>query len=137
VENVMGTERRNGFTLIELMIALVVITLVVGGYIGANVRAQRNTEEMHERTVAIQDANRVIEQMRDVSKTGTFPANVVAVYPHNSQVTGISNLTDEVITVTYTGAVTDNPLIATITVTWLSYPVRTCSETVQTYITQR
>lgn len=130
-------ERQSGFTFIELMIALVVITLVIGGYVGANIMAQRNTEEMHERTVAIQDANRVIEQMRDVSKTGTFPANVVAAYPHNGQVAGISNLPDEVLTVTYTGAVTDNPLIATITVTWTSYPVRICTETVQTYITQR
>ncbi|MBI4711451.1 MAG: prepilin-type N-terminal cleavage/methylation domain-containing protein, partial [Candidatus Omnitrophica bacterium] len=43
-----------GFTFVELMIALVVMTLVIAGYVGANMKAQQNTEAMHERTLAIQ-----------------------------------------------------------------------------------
>ena len=127
---------RKGFTLIELMIALLVLTLMIAAYVGANCAAQRTGEEMHQRTVAIQDANRVIEQMRDASKTGTFPGNVTAVYPQNGQVAGISNLLNEVLTVTYVNA-TANPLVATITVTWTSYTGRAFSEAVETYITQR
>lgn len=129
-------DERKGFTLIELMIALLVLTLAIVGYVGANVIAQRNSGEMHERTVAIQDANRVIEQMRDTSRTGTFPGNVVSLYPQAGVVAGINNLTNEQITVTYANT-TANPLDATITVTWLSYTRRQNTETVRTYITQR
>jgi prepilin-type N-terminal cleavage/methylation domain-containing protein len=126
-----------GFTIIELMIALLVLTVMIAAFVRANCAAQRTAEEMHQRTVAIQDANRVIEQMRNTSKTGTFPANVAAAYPQNSHVAGISNLLDEVITVTYTGNTTDNPLVATVTVTWTSYTGRPFTQTVGTYITQR
>jgi len=125
-----------GFTFVELMIALVVITLVIAGYVGANMKAQQNTEAMHERTLAIQDANRAIEQMRNSSRTGTFPANVVADYPNGGTPEGFSSLADEVVTVSYESPAA-NPLDVTITVTWTSYVGREESETVRTYITQR
>ncbi|MFH1799689.1 MAG: prepilin-type N-terminal cleavage/methylation domain-containing protein [Candidatus Omnitrophota bacterium] len=125
-----------GFTFAELMIALVVVALVIGGYVAANVKAQQSAEAMHERTLAIQDANQVIEQMRDASKTGTFPANVVSAYPDASTPTGFANLPNETITVSYANATAD-PLDVTITVTWLSYTQREHTEAIQTYITQR
>lgn len=125
-----------GFTLIELMIALVVLTVVIVGYIGTNILAQRNTEEMHERTLAIQDANRVIEQMRNISRTGTFPGNVVTAYPNNGTPAGFQNLDQEAITVSYVSP-TANPLDVTITVAWRSYTQHQVSETIRTYITQR
>lgn len=129
-------ENQGGFTLIELMIALVVISVVIVGFIGANVLAQRNNEDMHERTTAVQDANRAIEQMRNISRTGTFPANVVAVYPNNSTLTGFDSLPNEEVTASYANA-TANPLDVTITVTWLSYSQRASEEVIRTYITQR
>jgi len=129
-------EERAGFTLIELMIALAVISIVIVGFIGANVVAQRNNEEMHERTTAIQDANRAIEQIRDASRAGTFPTNVTTPYPQNSQITGFNNLTNEQVTVTY-ASTTANPLDVTVTVAWLSYAQRQSTELVRTYITQR
>jgi prepilin-type N-terminal cleavage/methylation domain-containing protein len=129
-------ENQAGFTLVELMIALVVITLVIGGYVGANIAAQRNSEEMHERTIAIQDANRTIEQIRNVSRTGTFPSNVTTEFPPNGAVAGFANLTNEQVVVSYVNA-NGNPLLATVTVTWLSYPQRQNTERVQCYITQR
>jgi prepilin-type N-terminal cleavage/methylation domain-containing protein len=125
-----------GFTIIELMIALLVLTVMIAAFVGANGAAQRTAEEMNQRTVAIQDANRVIEQMRDSSKTGTFPANVVAAYPQDGDAAGISSLLDEVITVTYADT-TANPLVATVTVTWTTYTGRQYTEAVETYITQR
>lgn len=128
--------RPAGFTLIELMIALVVLTLVIAGYVGANVAAQRNAEEMHERTIAIQNANQVIEQMRTLSNTKPFPASVVNVYPDQGHPEGFNDLPNEIITVSYTDT-TENPLKVTITVGWLSYGGRQCTETAETYITQR
>jgi prepilin-type N-terminal cleavage/methylation domain-containing protein len=134
-----------GFTIIELMIALLVLTLMIGSYVGANAKAQRNTEEMNERTVALQDANRVIERMRAASNTEDwhFPADTVTAYPNGGTVAGITNLTDELITVTYTTAEVGkdptkvDPLHVTTTVTWKSYAGREHTEAVETYITQR
>lgn len=125
-----------GFTLIELMVALVVASVAIGGYVAANILAQRNAEDMFERTVALQDANRVIEQLRSTSRSGAFPENVIARYPHNNSINGINHLANEQITVTY-ASTTANPLAVTVTVTWFSYTGRTNSEAVQTYITQR
>ena len=125
-----------GFTIIELMIALFIISLAIGGYVGANVLAQRNSEEMHERTIALQDANRTIEQIRNASKTNTFPQNVVTAFPQNGLVAGFANLTNEQVQVSYANPAVD-PLDVLVTVTWLSYARRQVSETVRTYITQR
>ncbi|OGX11770.1 MAG: hypothetical protein A2351_06735 [Omnitrophica bacterium RIFOXYB12_FULL_50_7] len=127
---------RGAFTIIELMIALVVVSVVIVGFVGANIMAQKNNEEVHERTIAIQDANRAIEQMRNVSRTGTFPANVVTTYPDNSSLSEPDNLTDEAIHISY-ASTTANPLDVTITVTWTSYPQRDNEVVLRAYITQR
>lgn len=142
-------KKQTGFTLIELMIAVMVVSVVIVGYVGANVMVQRNTEEMHERTIAIQDANRLIEQMRSYSRDVTsFPGKLVEHYPESpaeisetNEETGhqepiFSNLTNEQTTVEYDDP-GKNPLDATVTITWTSYAGRTCSEAVRTYITQR
>jgi hypothetical protein len=76
----------------------------------------------------------VIEQMRDTARTGNFPDHVVEHY--NGPVAGISNLKNEAITVTYANAGND-PLIATLTVTWTSYTGQEHTEAIGTYITQR
>ncbi len=128
--------KKAGFTLAELMIALVILTVVILSYVGANIQAHKNTEEMNERTVAIQNANQVIEQMRTISNTDPFPASVVTAYPDNGPVAGFNSLTNEQVTVTYQNPAA-NPLVCTVTVTWSSYTGRQSTETVETYITQR
>ncbi len=130
--------KQAGFTIIELMIALFVLTVMIATYVGANYAAQRTTEEMNERTIAIQDANRIIEQMRDASNTEDwdFPEDTVAAYPDGNTVAGIENLPNETITVSYASP-TSNPLDVTITVAWTSYMGREHTEAVETYITQR
>jgi len=138
-----------GFTLIELMIALVVVSVVIVGYVGANIMAQRNTEDMHERTVAIQDANRLIERMRSAGRDAvSFPADLVAEFPQypdpitefneasQTEKPVFNNLTNEKTTVAYDNP-GENPLDATITITWKCYTGRACSEAVRAYITQR
>ena len=127
---------QEGFTLAELMIAFLVITLVIVGYVGATTIAQKNSEEMHERTIAIQNANQVIEQIRTVSNTNPFPGSVIAAYPDNSHPAGFNDLPNEMITVSYSDT-TENPLIVTVTVAWQSYARRPYTEAVQTYITKR
>lgn len=127
---------QKGFTIIELMIALFVTALAIAGYIGANVVIQRNSEEAFERTVATQDAHRVIERMRSAAQTGIFPGNVTTAFPQNGAVAGFANLTGEQVTVSYVNTATD-PLDATVTVTWTSNTRRPSTMALRTLITQR
>lgn len=148
---------QRGFTIVEIMIALLVTTLVIAGSVGGNIFAQRNSEEMHERTVAIKTANRLIEMMRYESRTGTFPANVVTRFPDpdpqvivpqfiDTTTDESPNLTDKSVRVSYCRGVsspcpsadtTANPLDVTVTVSWLAYTGVERSESIRTYITQR
>ncbi len=128
--------KQQGFTLIELMIALAVTALAIVGYIGANLIVQQNSEALFEKTLALQDASRVIEQMRNAAQTGQFPNNVTGVFPNGAQVTGFNNLTNEQVIVTYASS-TANPLDATVTVTWLSNGRRATTTALRTFITQR
>ena len=127
---------RHGFTIIELMISVFVVTLAIVGFVGANVMAQRNAEEMHERTIALQNANRVLEEMRSATKVTGFPQNVTNGFPQNGFVSGFTDLTNEQVQVSYVNPTAD-PLDVQVTVSWLSYAHRQQSETVRTYITQR
>jgi prepilin-type N-terminal cleavage/methylation domain-containing protein len=126
----------HGFTMIELMIAMFVTALSIAGYIGTNIALQRSSEERHERTVAIQDASRTIEQMRNAAQNGTFPGNVVATFPNNGIVAGFNSLLNEQVTVSYADTAA-NPLDATVTVAWMSYTQRQNTATLRTYLTQR
>ena len=114
--------------------------LVVGvgllAYIGGNVKIGQSTAAAYEQTVAYQDMNRVLEQMRDTAKTGTFPTNVTTIYPQNGTVSGFNNLTSESITVSYVSAIAD-PLDVTLSTSWNSNGVRIISKSLRTLITQR
>ncbi len=129
-------KNQKGFTVIELMVSLFIVTLAIAGYIGANVFLQRNADEAFERTVAVQDAHRVIERMRNTAQTGTFPGNVTAAFPQGAAVAGFTNLTAEQVTVTYVNT-TANPLDATVAVTWTSVTRRAMTTALRTLITQR
>jgi Tfp pilus assembly protein PilV len=129
-------KQERGFTLVETIIALFVTALVILGCVGLNILINKNSEEMNERTIALQNANQVIEQMRAASNTGTFPDNVVTAFPDGGHPAGFAALPNEQVTVSYASA-TATPLDVTITVSWRSYAGRQSSETVQTYIIQR
>ena len=95
------------------------------------------SQEDFERSQALQDGNRVIEQMRNAAKTGAFPGNVTASFPNNGTVPGFNNLTNEAVTVTYVNS-TVNPLDATITITWTMRGTRAnAQETLRAVITNR
>ena len=127
---------KEGFTYVELMIALAVMILAVVGYVGANMAVQQASEGQFEKSVAVQDVNQVIEQMRDLSSVGQFPGNVTVVYPNGGAVNGFNNLTNEQIAVTYADAAA-NPLDVTVTVTWDENGRRTVNLGMRTLITQR
>lgn len=125
-----------GFTLIELMVTVAITLLALVGYVGANLVLQQTTSDTFERTVALQDANRVIEQMRNNASSGNFPGSVTAAYPNNGTVAGFNSLTNELVTVSYTDATAD-PLTVTVNVRWLQGGRRTVNASLRTLITQR
>lgn len=134
-------DRRNffkpkGFTLLELMIAVVVIGLGLLGMLLANTYIQTTSEAAHERMTATQDAHQVIELMRNVSATGNFPGNVTGAYPNGGTVSGFTNLSGEAVTVAYTDPTAD-PLDITVTASWLELGRRNVSTQLRTLMTKR
>lgn len=127
---------QKGFSLIEIMITVAVVSLALVGYIGANMSVQQSGEAGYERTVAIQDAHRVIEQMRNATAAGQFPANVTTAFPDNGFVGGFTTLTNEQVQVTYADAAAD-PLDVTVTVSYRANGRRNVNAAVRSIITQR
>lgn len=132
--NVLSDQR--GFTFVELIVTMVVALIVILGFVGASSAVQTASTAVFERTIAVQDAHRVIEDMRQTAASGSFPSNVVAAYPNSGAVSGYSNLTSEAVTVTY-ASTTANPLDVTVTVTYKENSTRDVSSQLRTYMTQR
>ena len=120
----------------ELSIAMAVVVLALLGFIGANLAIEQTNEAAFQRTVAIQDANQVIELMRNTAAAGNFPSNVTGVYSNGGAVAGFTNLTNETVTVNYANA-NANPLDVTVTVRWLQNGIRQVNTALRTLITQR
>jgi len=125
-----------GFTLIELLITAVVVILALGGYIAANSRMSQRSAEMFEKSIALQAANSVIEQMRLSAANGQFPENVTQTFPNNAQVQGFNNLSNQQVIVSYGDAAAD-PLDVTVRVTWVSRGQRPISTDLRTFVTRR
>ena len=128
--------QQTGFTLIEVMLALLIMAVAIGSYVGTNMLIQRNAEVQFERSIAVQDANRVIERMQNAAISGIFPGNVVAAFPNGGFVLGFTNLTSEVVNVHYTSTTSD-PLDATVTVNWQSHTGRGSTLALRSMLTQR
>ena len=127
---------KNGFALLELMIAVAVIAVGLLTMLLANTSSRQMGEGVSERMVALQDAQRVVELMRSTSATGAFPANVTAAYPNRAAVAGFNNLTNEQVRVSYADTTAD-PLDITVTVGWRTRGIRNVSTQLQTFMTKR
>lgn len=125
-----------GFTLIEVMLCVILVGLFLVGVVGANTVVQKNNRVVHERIIANQDANQIIEQMRNTAMTGAFPANVTNAFPDATVVGNFNNLTNQQIVVDYADPSAD-PLNVTVTVSWLDDNARPAAFTLNTLMTQR
>lgn len=124
-----------GFTLTELVIAAAVMVIAILSMMQSSFSVMNVSQASYQKSVAMQDANTLLENMRDLAATGTFPANVTGTYANNSTVS-YSNLPSETATITYASS-TANPLDVRVTVSYLENSVRSTSVTVRSYITQR
>lgn len=135
--NVLHNQK--GLTLIEAMITVAVIVVAFLGILGANIFIQQNAEGIFERTMALQDANQVIEQMRNAAnEAGVEFQDAVVTAAANAAET-VSSLPashNEVITVAFADE-TANPLDATVTVSWDERGERSTSAVARAFITRR
>ena len=129
-------KNQQGFTLVEMLIATAVVSLLVLGFMGSSTALQQTSQAAYERSLSFQDANHVVELMRDAAATGTFPANVTGTYSNGGTVSGFTSLSNESVSVSYANASAD-PLDATVTVSYKENGTRVVTNSVRTYITQR
>jgi len=129
-----------GFTLLECLIASVVLFVALGLAIGATQSMHNSNELAYQVVTATEDAQRAIEQMRQISTTGNFPANVTTQFPAGQPIAGFTALDGETVVPTYVNS-TSNPLNITVTVTWNSVTKggnsRVISRQLTTLLTQR
>lgn len=136
----MKSER--GFTLIEVMITVAVMTVSLLGLLYANTKMQQASNAAFENAVAMQHANQVIENMRNLAVTslatvtGTFSNGGTVGSSYYTQTSSSESLPSEAVTASYVSASAD-PLDTTVTVTWSAGGVRTVSKSVRTLITKR
>ena len=132
--------KQSGFTLIELMIAMVVCVLAMLSVLLANTTIQKTTEEAYENSVVAQDINEVIEQMRNAANAAddtSVQTDVIAA--GSAAVTSVKSLPSnysESISISYADQSAD-PLDATITATWKLRGLRTKSLSMGALITKR
>jgi len=82
------------FTYIELMVALGIVMSAVLFALAANTTVQHKSEEAVERTVAMQEAHQVIEEIRETARSAAiFPNDVVTAFPPDTARPGFTNLT--------------------------------------------
>lgn len=129
-----------GFTLIGVLIAVVLLGLGILGALGANLSIQQWSEGTWERSLAVQDAGRVIEEMRNTANQSLLNqfqpevinrANTVA-----ATIRSLPAVAGEQINVTFANPAGD-PLDATVTVNWLERGTRSKSAALRTFITKR
>lgn len=123
-----------GFTFIELLICIAIIIPVLLGAIGIDVYMMRAGQASRGVMTALQDANTVIERIRNVASNQGLN-QVTATYPTGQAVAGFAGLTNEQVVVTYPSATAD-PLAITVTVTWQDAG-RNMTRALSTQVTRR
>ena len=136
------SKSERGFTLIEIMITVAIMSVALIGLLYANTKIQQSGNVAFERAVAMQHANQVIENMRNLAVTslatvtGTFTNGGTVASSYYTQTSATESLPSEAVTVSYVSTSAD-PLDTTVTVTWSAGGVRTVSKSVRTLITKR
>ena len=134
---------QRGFTLVEMMVTLLVMGVALAAVLQANGKIAQSSQSFYQRAVAMQDANQVLERIRNTASGGTFPSNVTAAFPHNGAVGGFSALPSETVRVVYTdrngdgNALTDNPLDVTVTINYLENGRNASTASLRSLVTQR
>ena len=104
---------RKGFTLLELVIASGILTVAILGLLASLQSPFTLNSASKETAIALQDASRVLEEIR-VATFSTIPTTNWTTW---AQTNGLTHLVNEAVTVTTIGT---DPLTVTVQVTWTS-----------------
>lgn len=126
-----------GMTLVELMLAVTIFTVVLGATAHALISYYVALKTQEERVAASQHCVTVINMMRETRRTaeGEFPDTVVEAYPPDTAVPGVSGLRNEQVVVAYED-IDANPLHVTVRSTWRDLRNRPITLAVSTYLTE-
>jgi prepilin-type N-terminal cleavage/methylation domain-containing protein len=111
---------KSGFTLLELMIGVAVLVIALVGLIAAYIGCFTLNNSARNLTIAINDAQCVAEEIRDVN----IPSDIViedwTAWAANDPPAGggCNSLDNEIVIVTYPAGTTAAPLQILITVAW-------------------
>lgn len=127
---------RHGFTLLELVTAMAIFTIVLGATAQALVSYYSALDFQNQRNSALRHCTAVMSQMRDVrgKNPGSFPGAVVARWPNGAAVAGAGSMRGEVVDVSYTNPNGD-PLEVTVRSRWLDLRGRPAAMSVTTLLT--
>ena len=137
--------KKAGFTLIEVMIAVMILAVVLPASLVASFSLFSLNDTTRDTVIAIADARRVIEQMRSLAADTTSLSlnDIIAVdWTAWASANGCDNLSSEQVVVTYTdidscgNALNDNPLAVTVRVDWQEKS-RALNVSFSTLITER
>jgi prepilin-type N-terminal cleavage/methylation domain-containing protein len=131
-------KERDGFTLLELTIAVAVLLIVLAGTAQALVSYYVAMDMNDQRHTAMRHCTGVLNQMRNVRDTNPadFPGAILTAWPDGSEVQNMATLPEETITVTYV-SVTANPLAVNVTSQWNDIRGRTLQVSASTLLTDR
>ncbi|MBI4313225.1 MAG: prepilin-type N-terminal cleavage/methylation domain-containing protein [Candidatus Omnitrophica bacterium] len=135
-----------GFTLVELMIAMLIFVTTAVVVALAFVAAEAMTESSRNLTQAVEDGRSVLERIRDDVQSSADIGAFMAAFPETTyedwvtdqqeNETGFSDLTNEAVDVTY-GDPGDDPLSISVAVSWQEHGGRARTTTLETQMTRR
>lgn len=128
-----------GFTFVEVMITMAIVSLAFVTILGTNLMLQKNSDITYEHVLAVQDANQVIERIRDGANSSENNFQEMAVAAGEAALDDVGSLPDNVeqeITIEYVDESAD-PLDVTVSVSWSEQGLRPVSESVRALITYR
>jgi len=127
-------KKSDGFTLLELVIAFSLFSIMFLALMGGVVSSYSNVINSGDRTIAIKEAQIVLNNIRLARDQGTaVPAGIVAAFPAGPLVPPRTVLPNEVVIIGY-GNAAISPLTVTIQVQWSTIEGRIYSETLSSIL---
>ena len=140
------TTRNEGFTLLELTLAVGIFAVAIGVAAQSLISFYATMDMQHQRTVAVQHCRAILSDMRSVRdahpNTEETPTNfqtaVLAQFPEATIMTGPPGLANAELEINYEDpSPTANPLAPTVTVRWEDLRGRQISAAASSALTDR
>ncbi|MBM3289648.1 MAG: prepilin-type N-terminal cleavage/methylation domain-containing protein [Candidatus Hydrogenedentes bacterium] len=128
--------QKQGFTLLELVTALAIFTIVLGATAQALISYYTALDFQDQRNTALRHCTAVISQMREVrdDNPDDFPGAIVARWPDDGAVADVPTMRAEAVNVSYVNPNAD-PLEVTVRTQWVDLHGRPATFSVSTMLT--